>query len=76
MTIDAAITEAVAKAVAPLEREIREMRAMIDPPKVWGTVAEAADHYGRSKSTIRRRIADGRLESKGSGALRRVRLDR
>lgn len=74
MTIDAAIREAVAEAVAPLAREIRELRQRIDPPREWVSVAEAAGQYGVSPATIRRWISEGKMETKGAGKARRVRL--
>ena len=74
MTIDAAIREAVAEAVAPLAKEIRDLRAKLDPPKEWVSVQEAADHYGVTPATIRRWISEGNLQAKGSGKARRVRI--
>jgi excisionase family DNA binding protein len=40
----------------------------------WLSVSEAAAQCGVSESTIRRRIAAGDLQAKGSGKMRRVRL--
>lgn len=74
MTIDAAIREAVEAAVAPLAREIRDLRAKLDPPKEWVTIPEAADHFGKTTATVRRWISEGKLEAKGSGGMRRVRI--
>jgi hypothetical protein len=66
MTVEAAITDAVAAAVAPLVSEIRELRATVEalraasPPKLV-TVAELVRLGFGSPATIRRRIADGSI---------------
>lgn len=74
MTIESILREAVAAEIAPLRAELRELRQKIAPPKDWLTIPEAAEHYGKSPVTIRRWIKEGRLEAKGSGALRKVRV--
>jgi len=74
MSIDTAIREAVAQAVAPLAAELRELRQKIDPPKEWVTVHEAADQFGVSVGTVRRWISEGRIEAKGKGKAKRVRV--
>jgi len=62
-----------------LEAELRALReqlqgATIVPRPEWLTVAQAADALNVSGETIRRRIASGELEAKGSGKTRRVRF--
>lgn len=73
MTIDAAIREAVEAAVAPLAREIRDLKAKLDPPKEWLTVKEAEKYFDVSASTLYRWIDEGSIETKGKGKARRVR---
>ncbi|WP_164989274.1 helix-turn-helix domain-containing protein [Roseovarius sp. A46] len=74
MSIDAAIHDAVQSAIAPLVREIRDLRQKIEPPQEWLNVADAAKHFKVSTSTIRRWIKEGRIEAKGSAKRRQVRL--
>lgn len=74
MTIDAAIREAVAEAVAPLAREIRDLRTKLDPPKEWLTVKEAEAHFGVSASTLYRWIDEGSVETRGKGKARRIKV--
>ena len=74
MTIDTAIQEAVQRAVAPLVREIQELSKRIAPPAEWRSLPDAADHYGVTPGTVRRWIAEGRIEAKGSGKARKVRV--
>ena len=73
MTIDAAIREAVAEAVAPLVQKIDRLEAKLDPPKEWLTVKEAEKHFDVSASTLYRWIDEGSIETKGKGKARRVR---
>jgi excisionase family DNA binding protein len=66
--------------LAALRREVRELRdalqgAMIVPPPEWLSIKDAAQVMGVSTDTVRRRIDAGALEAKGSGKLRRVKVD-
>jgi hypothetical protein len=78
VSIEAAITEAVAVAVAPLVSEIRELRATVEalraasPPKLV-TVGEMVRLGYGSPATVRRRIADGSYPCVRHG--RSVRVD-
>ncbi|WP_306150657.1 excisionase family DNA-binding protein [Roseovarius sp. MMSF_3281] len=75
MSIDAEIQKAVSAAVAPLVKEVRDLRRQIAPPKEWITVPEAARQMGVHESTVRRKIAAGEIETNGmAGKARRVRL--
>ncbi|ANB33268.1 excisionase family DNA binding protein [Rhodovulum sulfidophilum] len=59
-----------------IEEMLREALKRPEPPKrEWGTVSEAARHYRVTDSTVRRWISDGRVEARGVGKARRVRLD-
>ena len=74
MTLDAAIREAVAEAVAPLAREIAALRDKVSPPREWVTIQEAAEMNGVTTATIRNWIKAGQLEAKGRGKARRVKV--
>lgn len=74
MTIDAAIREAVADAVAPLAREIHELRQRIAPPPEWVSINEAARHYDVTTATIRNWIRSGKIEARGVGKQRQVKV--
>jgi excisionase family DNA binding protein len=78
MTLEAAISEAVERAVAPLVETQRKLVAEIEQlrralPAQLVTVKEAAEALGVHEDTIRRRIADGSLPSRRVG--KRVRVD-
>ena len=78
MTIEAAITDAVATALAPLVAEIRALRASIEAlraasPSRLVTVGELVRLGYGSPATIRRRIADGSIPAIRRG--RSVRID-
>lgn len=78
MSIEAAITDAVAVAVAPLVDEIRALRATVDALKAASpsrlvTVAELVRLGYGSPATVRRRIADGTYPAMRHG--RSVRVD-
>lgn len=74
MSIDAAIHKAVAEAVAPLAKQVQELRRRIEPQEEWLTIREAAERANVTTATVRRWINDGRVEAKGYGKARRVRL--
>jgi excisionase family DNA binding protein len=72
VTLEAALTQIVETAVAPLVTEVRELRAEV--AKLQGeqrprlvTVAEAAVELRISACTVRRRIADSSLQSRRVG---------
>lgn len=44
------------------------------PPREWGTIAQAAGHYGVSRDTIRRMIARGEVYAERVGP-RLIRVD-
>jgi excisionase family DNA binding protein len=74
-TIDSQIRDAIAVAIAPLRKEVRDLCNRLDPPKEWLTISEAAKQLGVHESTVRRKIAGGEIETNGmSGKARRVRL--
>jgi hypothetical protein len=78
VSIEAAIADAVAMAVAPLVSEIRELRATVEalraasPPKLLTVCEMVRLGYG-SPATVRRRIADGTYPCVRHG--RSVRVD-
>ena len=78
MSIEAAIADAVAVAVAPLVSEIRELRATVEalraasPPKLVSAAELVRLGFG-SPATVRRRIADGTYPAVRHG--RSVRVD-
>jgi hypothetical protein len=49
-------------------------RATVIPAPEWVSVAEAQRLLDCSEATVRRKIADGSLEAKGAGKLKRVRV--
>lgn len=70
-----ATKEDVARVLDRLDAIERRLTAVaMQPQDEWLAVPEAAARCGVSESTIRRRIASGSLEAKGSGKMRRVRL--
>lgn len=78
MSIEAAITDAVATAVAPMIAELQALRAAVDAlraasPSSLVTVAELVRLGYGSPATIRRRIADGSIAAIRHG--RSVRID-
>lgn len=75
MTIDAQIQKAISIAIAPLTKEVRELRNRLDPPKEWLTISEAAKLLNVHESTVRRKVANGEIETNGmSGKAKRVRI--
>jgi len=68
-----------ADALDALLGEVRAIRERLDavemqPRPEWLTVAEYADHVGKSKDTVTRWIRSGRVASKHEGNVRMVRL--
>lgn len=74
MSIEAMIEQAVARAVEPLVREVQTLREKIAPQKEWVSIKEAARIKSVSQDTIRRHIAAGRIEARGTGKMKEVRL--
>ena len=63
-----------------LTEEVRELRAMIEgcrivPAPRWVGLSEAAKAMDCSTATVRRRIARGQLQARGSGRGRQVRVE-
>jgi len=78
MSIDAAITDAVAVAVSPVLAELRALRASVDAlraasPSRLATVAELVRLGYGSPASVRRRIADGTYPAIRHG--RSIRVD-
>lgn len=58
-----------------LERMVADVLARLPEQRAeWVSLREAARRYGCSTDTIRRRIAAGQLESRGTGKLREVKV--
>jgi excisionase family DNA binding protein len=79
VTIDAAITEAVAAAMVPVLAELRALRAQVAALRARSpaepellTVRQFAARAGLSTCTVRRRIADGTLSHVRVGSAIRV----
>lgn len=75
MTLDQALKDAVAEAVAPLERKVDELarRLAATLPPQYVSVAEACERLGCSRSTVDAMITRGELVPKRVG--RRVLID-
>lgn len=79
MTLEDAISGALAAELAPLRAEIRRLVSEVEavrralPPRLM-TVAEAAAALGVSVGTIRRRVKDGSLPFRRMGRSLRVDL--
>jgi len=58
----------VARAVA------REVSAALAPRQEWATIPDAAQHFGKSKDTVRRWVREGTLESRTVGGQKEVRI--
>lgn len=72
IAIDATALDALVSEVRALRQEIQAVR--VSPQPEWFTVAEAAARLSVSTATIRRKVASGEYEAKGSGKGRLVRL--
>ena len=79
MTLDAALTEVVRAAVAPLVAEVAELREQIAALRAPAqaapsllTVKQFAARAGLSTCTVRRHIADGSLPSTRIGGAIRI----
>ena len=60
--------DAVADAVAPLRRELRELRAAVNAGSArWLSRRQAAEMLGVSQDTIDRRVRDGSLRARTIG---------
>ena len=72
---DSHISNFIHEPSAPAYAECKPIpRQAIQAPPVWGTLHEAADHYGTSTRTVRRRIEDGTIRAKRFGP-RLIRVD-
>jgi len=71
IAVDPAALEAMTAELRALRAEVAALRA---PQDEWLTIQQAAAELQCSPDTIRRRIASGELEARGSGKTRRVRL--
>ena len=65
--------QALAAEVRTLSQRIE--RATIIPASEWVTIPQATAQLDVSVATIRRRIDSGEIQAKGSGKLRRVRVN-
>ena len=72
--VDAGDLAALREQVARLERRIDG--ATITPAPEWVPVPEAARRLHVSPQTVHRWIREGRIEAKGAGKARRVRVTR
>ena len=80
MTVDAAlrqiVADAVAAAVAPLVVEVRELRVVVARSSAkWVSRADAARELGVSVDTVDRRCLDGSLRSRRLGRTVRILLE-
>lgn len=70
--IDVSALDDMRQEIAALRRAIES--ATIKPAPEWVSVSEAASLRGCSASTISRLIASGRMEAKGAGKSRLVKV--
>ena len=61
---------ALREEIAALRHEVKSLKGGPE----WCRIPEAARRLGVSPDTVRRRIANGQLEARGSGKLREVKL--
>lgn len=67
----------VANELADLRAEVAKLTDIVRPlilKAEWLSVQEAQDEYNASRSTINRWVQIGRMEAKGAGSSRRVRM--
>lgn len=67
----------VANELASLRAEVAKLTEIVSPlinDAEWLSVQEAQDKYNTSRSTINRWVQIGRMQAKGAGASRRVRM--
>lgn len=64
----------VSDQLARIEATLAALMQTVNPPKVWLSVAEAAAVKHVSQATIRRKIAAGQYEVRGTGKTREVKL--
>jgi DNA-binding MurR/RpiR family transcriptional regulator len=76
MMLDQIATKADIAALHAQLLQIARRLDTITPPREWLTIAEFAAEAGLSPSTVRRRVAQGQIEARGNGKLRRVRRPR
>ena len=62
-----------------MEKSVGDLHARLDgatvvPAPQWLTVTDAAKALGVDRSTVHRRIANGTLQARGEGKLRRVKV--
>lgn len=67
-------------AIEALAAEVRQMReelrgARIHPAPQWLSISDAAKALNVHRATITRKIDTGELEARGSGKLRRVKIN-
>lgn len=72
IAVDADALERLHDRLDSLERMLST--STVTPQPEWMSVSAAANHLECSESTIRRKIALGEFEAKGSGKSKRVRI--
>lgn len=76
MTLDEIATksdiDALAAEIRAMRMELQSVRTTKEPE--WMLVADAARRLKVSPATIRRRIASGEMQARGSGKTREVRI--
>lgn len=65
--------------IEALRAEVRALRLMLEgatvtPAPDWVSIGDAAKHYDVDVSTVHRWIGNGRIEAKGAGKMRRVKI--
>lgn len=68
-----------AETVARIERQLQHLTAALEsatviPAPEWCSIKDAARKRGVSTATIRRKVAMGQIEARGTGKTRQVRL--
>jgi excisionase family DNA binding protein len=77
MTVDQALKDAVAEAVAPLAREVRQLRERLESvvPPQFVSIDEAAHRLGVSRTTVKEMLRRGDLAAKQARPGCRVLID-